>query len=184
MSIGVVAPLLVFALLVAAFAFVLRRTGRVIADTREAEGFRRRAQDLGLRVDVSLGGIIERIDGVRRHKVPPADIGENLSAALAAVASYQREAEDLDAPASAAALTAGLRAELGRAERALEMVEHGCGMLAAARGMARDIEGETAVKRGYLNLLHAREAVVEYTAEIVDTDGGVEPRWYSRRRSA
>lgn len=184
MSLGIVVPLVLFVLLVAAFALVLQRTGRVIADTREVEGFKRRVQDLALRVDVSLGGIVERIDAVRRHQLPPTGVSDNLAAAREALGRYQREAEELGGPPSAAPMTAGLLAELERAERALEMVDHGCAILATARGIGRDVEGETAVKRGYLNLLHAREAVAEYAARIVDTNGGLEPRWYSRRRSA
>ena len=53
-----------------------------------------------------------------------------------------------------------LVAELERAGRALEMVDHGCddpGHRVAAR--ARELEAQTSIKRGYLNLLHAREAI-------------------------
>ncbi len=181
---GVVLPLALFGLLAVALALVLRRTGRVIADTRELEGFHRTVEDLALRVDVSLGGIVARIDAVRRHQLPPAGIADELAAALDAVERYQGEAAELAAPSAAAPLTAGILSELARAERALEMVDHGCRLMATSRGMGRDVEGETAVKRGYLNLLHAREAVADYAVEIRETKGGLEPRWYSRRGSA
>jgi hypothetical protein len=181
MSVTLLAPLAAFVALVGLFALVLRRTGRVLADTREAEAFRRSVADLAARVDLSLGGIVDRIDAVRRHTLPPDAISENLAAALEAVGRYAGEAEALDGPPSAAPMTAALRSELDRADRALRMVDHGCQILTTSRGIGRDVEGETALKRGYLNLLHAREAVAEHAAEIAETRAGAEPRWYSRR---
>jgi len=181
---AVLIPLTAFLVMVVLFALVLRRTGRVLADTRETESFRRAIEDLARRVDLSLGGIVGRIDEVRRHQAAPTAVGDDIAAALDAVERYAEEARALNGPASAVRLTAGLQGELERAERALRMVQHGCGLLAVARGTGRDIEGETAVKRGYLNLLHAREAIADYAIEIADTKGGLEPRWYSRRRSA
>jgi hypothetical protein len=183
MELGILVPLAAFLGMAAVFLLVLRRTGRVIAESRETEGYRRSVRDLATRVDISLGGIVERIDTVRRHQVPPTAIAENLEAALDAVARYEAEATSLDSPSSAAALTASLVDELARAERALRMVEHGCVLLATARGIGRDVEGETAVKRGYLNLIHAREAFAAYSTEIAETGAGTEPRWYSRRKN-
>jgi len=184
MDVGILVPLAAFLGMVALFAAILRRTGRVIAESRETEGYRRSVRDLATRVDISLGGVVERIDAVRRHHEPPTAIADNLAAALDAVGRYADEAAALDGPATAMGLTAGLVGELGRAERALQMVEHGCSLLVAARGIGRDVEGETAVKRGYLNLIHAREAFAAYATEIAETGAGKGPRWYSRRRSA
>jgi hypothetical protein len=56
-------------------------------------------------------------------------------------------------------------AEIERAERAIELVGDGLDMLTEARG-SRAGEGETAVKRGYLGLLHAREAIQARVREI------------------
>jgi hypothetical protein len=184
MELGILVPISAFLGMVALFVVVLRRTGRVIAESRDTEAYRRSVRDLATRVDISFGGIVERIDAVRRHQLPPAAIAENLAAALDAVARYADEAAALDGPSSAASLTAGMVGELARAERALRMVEHGCVLVATARGIGRDIEGETAVKRGYLNLIHAREAFAAYATEIAETGAGAEPRWYSRRRNA
>ena len=62
-------------------------------------------------------------------------------------------------------------AELERAARALEMVEHGRSIQASARSGGREIEAQTAIKRGYLNILHAREAIA-HQAKLVDRDDG------------
>lgn len=179
---ALIVPLLVFFGMAALFVLVLRRTGQVIADTREADSFRHFVDDLALRLDVSLGGVIERIDGVRRRQLAPDDIRDNLAAAMDAVHRYLAEAQALRAPVSAAELRTGFEGEIERADRALQMVEHGCSILRTSRGIGRDVEGETAVKRGYLNLLHAREAIRDYALEIRTSSAGAEPRWFSRRR--
>jgi len=48
---------------------------------------------------------------------------------------------------------------LERSARALEMIEHGRAIQASARSGGREIEAQTAIKRGYLNVLHARESI-------------------------
>jgi hypothetical protein len=183
-TLTVLIPVGAFIALVVLFALVLRRTGRVIADTRDAEGFRRATRDLGTRIDISLGGIAARIDAVRRHRVPPSEIDDDLVAALEAVGRYLVEVADLGGPSSAASLRDDLRADLGRAERALEMVRHGCAIMATSRGIGRDTEAETSLKRGYLNLLHARDAIAAHAAGVGATQTEGEPAWFGRRRDA
>jgi hypothetical protein len=60
---------------------------------------------------------------------------------------------------------AGLEAEVERALRAVELIEHGRQLILDPSG-ERVSEGETSVKRGYLNLLHAREAIKSRGEEI------------------
>jgi hypothetical protein len=55
--------------------------------------------------------------------------------------------------------------ELDRAIRATELVEHGLDSLLAARGN-RELEAQTSLKRGALNMRHAREAFGRAVAEI------------------
>jgi hypothetical protein len=45
------------------------------------------------------------------------------------------------------------------------MIEHGVSIQASARSGGREIEAQTAIKRGYLNVLHAREAITRHAAE-------------------
>ncbi len=182
MELTVLVPLGAFIALVVLFALVARRTAQVVAETRDAEAFRRAIADLATRLDISLGGLVERIDAVRRHTLPPGGISDNLAAAFDALARYAEEARGLRHPPAVADLADGLVGEVERADRALRMVEHGCTILATGHGAAREAEGEMAIKRGYLNLLHAREAIAEYAAAIALARPGSEPRWYSRRR--
>ena len=153
-----------FIALALAFAVFLRRAGRFIAETREIETFRRTAADLTARVDTSLDGVAGRIDGVRRHTLSAQDITDNIAAATDAVERYTAEARALPGPAVAAEIRDALITELERAGRALEMVEHGCTILSSARIGGRELEAQTAIKRGYLNVLHAREAIRRYAA--------------------
>jgi hypothetical protein len=157
------AAFIALALAVAIFA---RRAGRVLGETREAESFRRGVADLTQRAERSLGGVSERIDALRRHQVMPPDVGPNLAAAIDAVGRYAEEARSLRPPAAFTAVQAEIVEELERAERALELVVHGCDILGEGRPRGRELEAQTSIKRGYLNVLHAREAVARHAANV------------------
>ena len=153
-----------FVALALAIIIVVRRGLRLIADTRDTQRFRRGVADLSSRIEQSLAGVGGRIDAVRRHTAGAEDIGENIAAARDAVAKYEVEARALRGPAGANEIRDAIVAELERAARALEMVDHGCSILASARIGSRGLEAETAIKRGYLNVLHAREAIARHAA--------------------
>ena len=150
-----------------AILIVLRRATKVVAETRETQHFRRGVADLADRVDQSLGGVAGRIDAVRRKTAAAEDIAENIAAARDAVSRYQQEARALHGPAGANELRDAIVAELERAARALEMVDHGCGILGSARAGSRELEAQTAIKRGYLNVIHAREAIARHAVRSV-----------------
>ncbi len=164
MELAILLPLAAFVALAAGFAIVLRRAGRIVARTRELEGFRHGVRDLATRIDTSLEGATDRIDAVRRHQVGADTIGETLQAASDAVERYADEIRRLGGPPGAEAIREDIVFELERAGRALAMVDHGATILAAARRRGREIEAQTAIKRGYLNLLHAREAIARHAA--------------------
>jgi hypothetical protein len=153
--------------LVLAVVIVVRRGARAIAETRDTQHFRRGVADLAARVDQSLGGVGGRIDAVRRKTAAAEDIAENIAAARDAVARYEEEARALHGPAGANELRDAIVAELERAGRALEMVDHGCGILTTARVGSRELEAQTAIKRGYLNVIHAREAIARHAVRSV-----------------
>lgn len=167
-------PIAAFIALAAGLAVVLRGTGRIVARTRELEHFKGAVRDLAARVDFSLGGAAGQIDAVRRRQVGPETITETVAAAMDAVERYAVEARGLRGPKTARQIQGDLVAELERAERALGMVEHGTSILAAARRGTRELEAQTAIKRGYLNLLHAREAIARHAldAQNLEADDG------------
>lgn len=165
MELTILLPLLAFVALGALASIVLRRAGRVLTDTRDADRFKRGIVDLAERVETSLGGVSERIDAVRRQLETADAIETNLDAAVDAVGRYTEEARQLPAPPWLADLRTAVIDDLERTARALQMVEHGCSILASARPGGRELEAQTAIKRGYLNILHAREAIGRHAEE-------------------
>jgi hypothetical protein len=160
----VLLPIAAFLALAIGFAIVLRRAGRIVARTREIEGFRSTVRDLTTRIDQSLDGAAGRIDAVRRGQLGADTIGPTIAAATDAVSRYTLEARALKGPSIAAQVRDAIVEDLERAERALGMVDHGAGILAQVRRRGRELEAQTSIKRGYLNLIHAREAIVRHAA--------------------
>ena len=167
MSVGeltVLLPVAAFAALAFGVLVVLRRAGRIVARTREVEHFRSAISDLSTRIDRSLEGAVGRIDAVRRGQLAADAVPPTIEAATDAVNRYADEARALKAPAAGVPIREAIIEELERAERALRMVEHGAKILAQSRRRGRELEAQTSVKRGYLNLVHAREAIVRHAA--------------------
>lgn len=163
-ELAILLPLAAFVALAAGFAIVLRRAGLIVARKRELEGFRHAVNDLAGRVDTSLGSAADRIDAMRRQQVSADSITSTIAAASDALTRYTDEAKALHGPPAALEVKADLLSELDRASRALEMVDHGATILDGSRRRGRDLEAQTAIKRGYLNLLHAREALAAHAA--------------------
>jgi hypothetical protein len=161
-------PLAAFVILAALFFLFLRRAGRLVAATRDVERFRRQVGDLASRIETSLGEVSDRVDAVRRGQLDAAAITDDLTASLDAVDRYSDEARGLKPPGDGGGIREGILGELERAKRALEMVEHGSTIQLSARAGARALEAQTAIKRGYLNVLHAREAIIRHAAEAAD----------------
>jgi hypothetical protein len=174
-------PFLAFVILLALFALVLRRAGRFLAQTRDVERFRRQVSDLGTRIETSLGEVSARVDAVRRGSLGADALADDLSASLDAVARYTEEARSLRPPKAAGPIRAEIVAELGRAARALEMIEHGRSIQTSARGGGRELEAQTSIKRGYLNVLHAREAIARQAHSAAELSVGDAAERFQRR---
>ena len=148
MELAVLLPIAAFIALAAGLAVVLRGTGRIVARTRELEQFRAGVRDLAVRVDASLGAAAGQIDAVRRGHVGPDTIGETIIAATDAVDQYADEARSLPGPRMAQGIRADLGGELGPGE----------------------LEAQTSIKRGYLNLIHARDAFARHAVEAEELE--------------
>jgi hypothetical protein len=164
LELAVLLPVLAFLALAIGVGIVLRRAGRIVARTREIEGFRSAVRDLTTRIDQSLEGATGRIDSVRRGQLGADTIGPTIQAATDAVTRYAEEARALKGPPIAKEVRDAIVEDLERAERALGMVDHGAAILAQVRRRGRELEAQTSIKRGYLNLIHAREAIVRHAA--------------------
>lgn len=159
-------PLVAFAVLALAFAVLLRRAARLLATTRREDAYRSSVRSLVERIDTSLGIAVGSVDAVRRHQVAAREIADDLATATSAVEGYADEARRLPQLPGRIDPRARLAAELERAGRAIDTVAHGCGILVDAGGRSTELEAQTAIKRGYLNLIHAREAVRRLAGEV------------------
>ena len=110
----------------------------------------------------------ERIDARPPPRRSPPTPSANLTAATDAVERYGEEAR-ASAPARAhvdprgarrRARASGPRARDGRARRDDPR--------SASRRGDRELEAQTSIKRGYLNILHAREAIARHAAAAED----------------
>jgi hypothetical protein len=156
----IVLPIALAVALAAAIVSILRRSGVIAAESRRASAGRRAIADLAGRADTLLLPIAERIDQLRRGQLAAPDLEEELEQAGRAVGALRESSETLAVPRGLAPHRDAIIGELARSERALDMVEHGRSILSSARARGRELEAQTAIKRGYLNLLHAREAIV------------------------
>ena len=175
--------LLAFVALAIAVVIFARRLGRAVAETRSRQSFRRAAGDIVGRACTSLDGVATRIDAVRRQTLDAHLVTDNLEAASEAVRRYTEEAEALAvSTGEAREVRDGILTELQRADRALRLAEHGVTILtSAARLRGRELEAQTSIKRGYLGLLHAREALMRHGARAEELVNLAQPQWFARR---
>lgn len=162
---AIVLPIAAFLILAALFGLFLRRAGRLVAATRDVERFRRQTADLAARIELSLAEICTRVDAVRRGQLSSTAVTGDIAASLEAIERYADEGRALRPPRHGDGLRNEIVGELERAKRALEMVEHGVSIQASARAGSRELEAQTAIKRGYLNVLHAREAIARHAVD-------------------
>jgi hypothetical protein len=161
-------PVMAFIALAAGLVVVFRGSGRIAARTRELQQFKAAVRDLTFRADTLLAAAAEQIDAVRHQQAGPEAISQTVMDATETLERYGEEARSWSGPRRAQAIRDDLVGELERAVRALGMVEHGADMLSSARRGARDLEAQTSIKRGYLNLIHAREAIARHAVRADD----------------
>ena len=179
-----VVALIGFILLAAVVALAARRTGSVLQRTRVAEGFRGDIADLAARVERSLGDVSVLIDALRRRSTEPDLVRPSLDAARDAVERYAEEARNLGGPKATAVHRQAMVGELERAGRALDLVDHGCLLAMSGRRHEQSGEADTAIKRGYLNLVHARESIAEHAVAAVHEAESASPVRRLGRRSS
>ena len=164
-----IAALIGFVALAGLVAYVILRSRSAGRESRESRAFADGATELAGRVLGSLGGALAVLDDLRRHRMDAAVALPAIEAALASIDGYVMEVQALPAAPPAQALRADLEADLRRAERALDRTRHGCRILADGTGRGRDLEGQASVKRGYLELQHARDAFAQHAADAART---------------
>lgn len=167
---NVILPLILVALIIYVAVELTRRARRALALAREAAGFRASALAMSTRIDAILARLAERTDAVRRGTLPPGELTDELAAAAASLDEAAEAARGMPAPPGAGAVREALADDMARGARAVEMILHGCQLAAEGRGRSTELEAQTNVKRGYLNLLHAREALADHAAAAARTE--------------
>ena len=157
-AVRVVVPLVIFFVMGILVLYLLWRVVVVGGEVRRDAQVNKAAADLAHRVDTSLTELAALVDDVRHRKSPPDATQASLHAAADAMSMYAREAEPMAHHRAASSGVASLAVEIDRAQRAVDLIEHGRALM-ADQSIEHIGEGETAVKRGYLNLVHAREAI-------------------------
>ena len=165
MSGGTQLWLVVLAVMGVLALMILRRMSQLAGRTRELERFQRAARDLDSRFAAAAYPLVTSLDEIRRRAGDPALLAERLPDLAAALRSAAADARSLRAPAPLRDRAMALARELDRAVRAAELVEHGLDALLAARGN-RELEAQVSLKRGALNLRHAREAFAAVVRDI------------------
>lgn len=149
--------LLLLVVLALLFAITLRRMSALVARTRALEGFQAAVESLDRRFAGVVEPLVRALDETRRHAGDPVALAEQVTAAQAVIDELRAECRALAAPALLAGVPPALAGDLDRAARAASHVEHGLGSMVRA-SLGRDLEAQTALKRGTLNLRHAQEA--------------------------
>lgn len=157
---GLLALPIAIAVALAAAIVVLGRQAQVtVSAVREATQGRAAIADLAGRADAILVRAVEPLDALRRGSISAQAIAGDLEAVERDLETLEAAASDVRVPGALAGTLRVIREELGRSGRALAMAEHGRVIMTSARLRGRELEAGTSVKRGYLNLLHARESI-------------------------
>lgn len=164
---AIVLPLLLALLLLYVLVYFARSAGQALARSREVTRFQFEAKALLAQVDPILEGLATRTDSARRQLVPPDEILPDLESGATTLEAARASADQIRAPQHGRVLRDAMGDDVDRAIRAVAMIQHGCQQAVSGYGRGAELEAQTAVKRGYLNLLHARESLSTHVAEAV-----------------
>jgi hypothetical protein len=157
--------LVVLVVLIALFLLTLRRLSVLVGRTRALERYQKLTRQLADRLAATADPFVTQLDEIRRRSGDPRSLAEAMPGAQDALRAIADEGRGAKVPRGLAREAAAFTVELERAVRAAELVGHGLDALVADRG-GRDLEAQTSLKRGTLNLRHSTEAASRIVAEI------------------
>jgi hypothetical protein len=145
---------------------VTRRVTAFAGRTRGLEQFQRDIATIDARMAALVTPLVARLDDLRRLAGDPGAVASDLAPAASSLEQLASVARGLRPPEPLAQRAGAIVAELERALRALDLLDHG---LRTALEGRRDTSPEAgvALKRGTLNLRHARDAVGRVAGELV-----------------
>ena len=157
--------LVVLVVLAVLFVLTLRRLSTLVGRTRTLERYQKQAAHLATRLSATADPFVVQLDEIRRRSGDARGMADAIPAAQDALRAIADEGRAAKVPTGLRREGAALIVELERAVRAAELVGHGLDALVADRG-GRDLEAQTSLKRGALNLRHASEAAARIAREI------------------
>jgi len=157
--------LIVLVALAVLFLLTVRRLSTLVGRTRTLERYQKHVSHLDRRLATTADPFIGQLDEIRRRSGDPRNLAEAMPGAQDALRAIAADARTAKVPHGLGREASAFAVELERAVRAAEMVGHGLDALVADRG-GRDLEAQTSLKRGALNLRHAREAATRIANEI------------------
>ncbi len=143
----------------------LRRMSSLIARTRALESFQASVAELDAALGTTVDPLVAQLDEIRRRAGDPVSLAKGLDTIQAELRDLVGRARGLRPPKPLADEAAALLAELDRASRAADLVEHGLDALLAHRGH-RELEAQTSLKRAALNLRNARGAAAAIARRV------------------
>ena len=162
--------LLWFAVLVALgalFVKTFRKMSTLTTRTQDLEDFQEAVESIDRRFGGATQPLLRGLDEARRHAGDPAGLPALVTEAQLVIDELTGETTALAAPPGLAPVVAAMTGDLERAGRAAMLVEHGLAMMANTT-IGRDLEAQTSLKRGALNLRHARDAFAERARKVAD----------------
>lgn len=151
----------------ALFAKTYGRMSTLTTRTRDLEEFQAAVDSLDRRFGGVALPLLRGLDEARRHAGDPTGLRELVMEAQLVVDELTGETTALAAPEGLAPVVTAMTGDLERAARAVMLVEHGLGMM-VNKSIGRDLEAQTSLKRGALNLRHARDAFGERARRVAD----------------
>jgi hypothetical protein len=156
---------LLLVVVVVLLVLTARRMSSLIARTRALESFQATVAELDAALGAAIDPLVAQLDDIRRRAGDPTSLANGLDAAQTELRSLVARGRGLRPPRPLADEAAALLAELDRASRAADLVEHGLDALLAHRGH-RELEAQTSLKRAALNLRNARGAAAAIARRV------------------
>jgi hypothetical protein len=185
MDVLVILSLVAFVVLIVLFIVVLRRASLVFGETRRAVAFRQGIGEIGERLDADLAAMAELAGPLRRPdaRLPDEDLfGASLATAQESVVWARERARGLAPPTGLEDARTVFMDELGRADEALRSLDHGFAILSASPADTRALEGRTAIKRGFLGIVHIREGLAAESMRVAAWRSAGEQSLIARRQ--
>lgn len=147
------------------FLRVVLRMRALVARTKGLERVQLAVESLDVRLAGVVDPLVRGLDETRRHAGDPASLSAAAVEAQAVIEVLTAEARAMAVPAGIPVPVAAMTAELERAARAASLVEHGLAAMTPA-SLGRDLEAQTSIKRGTLNLRNARDAFALLAGQV------------------